>query len=194
MFFVASRRRLLHVNIIRLGPRPNTYLFRWYTSLPYTPHAWLSRLFISVVAVSRAVFLAGNLWVDVHSMNLAFRDEVNQVQLDVATVMAALVVTLMLPSKARERHEAESYYIQASYYPRRISLWLSILFRRHSPDPRRYSSALRRHCKSALPAHRAAVEADNQLKATTLRVTNDCITERQIAARHERQLSICLTL
>ena len=54
-------------------------------------------------------------------MNLAFRDEVNQVQLDVATVMAALVVTLMLPSKARERHEAESYYIQASYYPRRIS-------------------------------------------------------------------------
>jgi hypothetical protein len=81
MFFKASRRRLLHVNVLHLGPRPDTYLFCRYTSLPYTPHAWLPRSFISVVAMSRAVLLAENHWFDVHSMSFAFRGEVNQLQM-----------------------------------------------------------------------------------------------------------------
>ena len=93
MFFKASRRRLLHVNVLHLDPRPDTYLFCRYTSLPYTPHAWLPRSFISAFTMSRAVLLAENHWFDVHSMSFAFRGEVNQLQLDVATATAAHVVT-----------------------------------------------------------------------------------------------------
>ncbi|OSS53791.1 hypothetical protein B5807_00928 [Epicoccum nigrum] len=119
MFFKASRRRLLHVNIIHLGPRPGTYLFYRYTSLPYT----LPRLLISTnfVAMSRANFLAQNHWFDIHGMSFASQGEVNQLQLNVATTTTAHVVTIMLPSKTRERHEVGPYHIQASHYLHRFS-------------------------------------------------------------------------